>query len=297
MDLSKKTALSKSDQFEISSVMHALILKELFNITDWISSDIIFHGGTSLAIIRNSKRFSEDLDFMISDDNIKILDSIIEKIRIRMELAMDFIFPDGKVSVKGPKGDEVSKWEFKWEHPNKHGKVMIKTEFLVTKKSLLNNYKSTHLIPTQNGIVDIDMPIPVPEFISAWSDKIKAIATRPDFKWRDAYDLAWVINQIKKEDNNFVENDYIESLVATAEIYGKNIDDIKNGLENILNKNILNEIDSFEKDMSRWFSDDMFSRLKQTDQFKNILKIVKNEIQKVLAFIENYKYGVNNNGI
>jgi len=294
MDLNKKAAITKDEQFEIASTLHAMFLDSLFRETDWMASDAVFHGGTSLALARDSERFSEDLDFMITPQAREKLTAAMEKVRGRIDLSMSLEYPGGKVSLKGPKGDEVTKWELRWEHPNRHGKVMVKAEFFITDPEMLAKYRATHLVPTSRGIVSVRTPIPVPELVSSWADKIKAIATRPDFKWRDAFDLAWVCKIINKADLGATDDTVIGSdenklaaLETTAGIYGKTLEDIAVGLERVCQSGVLDNVTEFEKDMARWFPDDIFPRFKATGMFARSLKETKQEIEATISMIEN----------
>lgn len=298
MDLNKKNAITKENQFEIASTMHAIALDGLFRETDWVARDAVFHGGTSLALARDSMRFSEDLDFIVTREALKVLSAVMEKLRGRMDLSMSVLYPGGNISLKGPKGDEVVKWEFKWEHPNRHGKVMVKAEFFVTDPGLLANYRATHLVPTSRGIVGVSTPIPVPEFISSWADKVKAIATRRDFKWRDAFDLSWIVKCIEKADAMAYDEAPIGSsenklaaLEATASIYGKSMDDVHCGLKRVLDSRVLEDITGFERDMSRWFPDDIFPRFKSTGMFAKALGDTKREIQATINLIDSFRPG------
>lgn len=293
MDLSKRSALTKDEQFEIASSMHAMVLDGLFRETDWVSTDAVFHGGTSLALARDSMRFSEDLDFMITPDAQAILAGAMEKLCKRVDQSMSLTYPGGKVSIKGPKGGEVVKWEFRWEHPNKHGKVMVKAEFFVTDPTLLAKYRSTHLVPTSRGIVGVSTPIPVPEFVASWADKIKAIATRPDFKWRDAFDLSWVVKCLRKADMAAIDEaaigsdeNKLDALETTAGIYGKSLDDISDGLKRVVESGVLDKVEDFENDMARWFPDDIFPRFKATGMFAKALAETKREIENTIDLID-----------
>jgi hypothetical protein len=297
MAAEKKTAISKDEQFEIASTLHAMFLDALFRETDWMATDAVFHGGTSLALARNSIRFSEDLDFMITPQALGALTYAMAKIAGRIDLSMSMAYPGGKVILKGPKGDDVVKWELKWEHPNKHGKVMVKAEFFVTKPELLARYRSTHLVPTSRGIVAVRTPIPVPELVSSWADKIKAIATRPDFKWRDAFDLALIIGMIDKADLRAkgdkdligTPENKIAALEATAGIYDKSIDDVAEGLDRVLQSGALDDVKSYEKDMFRWFPDADFPRFKTTGMFERTLAETKREIELTVELIDNMR--------
>jgi hypothetical protein len=233
---------------------------------------------------------------MITPQALEKLSAAMEKVRGRIDLSMSMVYPGGKVTVKGPKGDEVVKWELRWEHPNKYGKVMVKAEFFITDPSLLAQYRATHLVPTSRGMVAVRTPIPVPELVSSWADKIKAIATRPDFKWRDAFDLSWIAKIIDKADLvrgndpaiGSAENK-LAALETTAGIYGKSLDDVADGLDRVVQSGSLDDVAEFEKDMSRWFPDDVFPRFKSTGMFEKSLAETKREIETTIELIESAK--------
>jgi len=291
MDLSSGKNLRLNEQIEIASLMHLLVLDRLFLETNWLASDAVFHGGTALSIVRNSRRFSEDLDFMVTPEAIQKLDNAIEKVRDYVEGRMELPLPGGRVSVKGPRGNEVTKWEFKWDHPGRRGKVMVKAEFLVTEAALLSAYRSTHIIPTSRGVVGISTPLPVPDLISAWADKIKAMATRPDFKWRDAYDLAWIAQCLRREDEISVE-DYRQALTATAAIYDKSLRDVEEGLSKVLASGVFESISKFETDMAKWFEEELYPRYRETGQFRMALAGARREVENAIEMINAPALGV-----
>jgi len=291
VDLEKRSELTQEEEFEIASTLHALILKELFEETSWVAKQAVFHGGTALAMVRNSPRFSEDLDFMLTQEAAQELDVLMGKVRERVNLRIGMEFFGSQVTVKGPKGDEVSRWEFKWEHPNRRSKVMVKVEFLVTEADLLRAYQSSHLVPTSRGAIGVSVFIPVPNLISAWADKVKAIATRPDFKWRDAFDVAW-INQCLKREDPIPAEEYIDALTATASIYGKTLEDVAEGLERVLASGAMDDVSTFEDDMGRWFLRKDAERYIAGGVFKRMLGEAKREIEKSLALVNDRIPGV-----
>jgi len=284
MELTSRAPLMKEEQFEIASTMHAMVLDRLFSETHWLAPQAVFHGGTALSFVRDSQRFSEDLDFMVTPDAIEGLDDAIDKVRWRVDLLMAKLYPGGRVTVKGPKGDQVTKWEFKWEHPGRRGKVMVKAEFLVTRADLLAAYRTTHMVPTSRGAVGVSIVIPVPDLVSAKADKIKAIATRPDFKWRDAFDLAWIARCLKREDE-VMPDEFRVALGATASIYDKTLEDVAEGLSRVLASGVMDDVASFEADMTRWFPDEDVPRYRSSGYFRNALAEAKREVERSLDLI------------
>jgi predicted nucleotidyltransferase component of viral defense system len=291
MDLSRPSNLTEAENFEIASAMHAAILDNLFRETNWVAEQAVFHGGTALALARKSPRFSEDLDFMMTKEAAQELDAVIQKVRERVSLRMASQYDGGRVTLKGPKGEEVTSWNFKWEHPNKRGKVMVKVEFLVTEAALLKGYQSFHMVPTSRGALGVSVLVPVPELISAWADKVKAIATRPAFKWRDAFDISWIARCLKQEDV-IPADEYRAALAATASIYGKTLEDVAEGLERVLASGSMDNVEDFEEDMGRWFLEEEASRYVVSGTFKRMLSEAKREVEKSLDLINTPSLGV-----
>lgn len=79
------SALTQIEHFEIASTLHAVVLDELFRATHWLAPMAVFHGGTSLALVRASIRFSEDLDFMVDEHAASGLGEIMAKLRARLD--------------------------------------------------------------------------------------------------------------------------------------------------------------------------------------------------------------------
>ena len=283
MDLTKVSNLSREENFEIASVMHAAILDELIRCTDWAKTDAIFHGGTSLAIVRNSTRFSEDLDFMISEECVAGLARSVKNVHNKLGMVLSRHYPGGALDLRGPKGDTVSTWLFVWSHPNRRGTVQVKTEFLITKRDLLANYASTHVVPNSRRAVIVKSHVPVPVLVSAWADKIKAIATRPAFKWRDAYDLAYISRSMLREDLSDAEKS--RAIHATAAIYGTSMADIEAGLRKTLESGVFEEVQAFEADMKRWFDKETYDHMLRRDVFSDDLEVSASEVSDAIGIL------------
>lgn len=280
MDLSKTGSLTKSEHLQIAADMHAKVLDELFRETRWRAPDAVFHGGTALTLGHRSVRFSEDLDFMVREDVADRLEKAIAIVQKRVNVAMGVLYPGSTVTVKGPKGNEVAKWVFTWSHPNRRGNVQVKAEFLKTAGDVLKAYRTNTAVPTSKGTIGLTMPIPMPDLLWAWADKVKAIATRPAFKWRDAYDLAFVANSMHVPPS---DDERVEALTSVADIYGKTLDDIAEGLSAVTESGVLTDSETFETDMSRWFDDELFEHYKDAGIFRNALRKCSDEVGHALV--------------
>ncbi|MBX3226134.1 MAG: nucleotidyl transferase AbiEii/AbiGii toxin family protein [Labilithrix sp.] len=244
----------------------------------------IFHGGTSLALIRGSPRFSEDLDFMVDERATSRLGATMQKLRAKLDLAMSLHYPDGVVALKGPRGKEVVTWQVVWSHPARRNTVMVKVEFFVTRAGALEAYRATHELPSTKGVVAVTTPIPVPELVSAWADKIKAVATRGELKWRDAYDLWWIARRLGGQED-LSDQDRLEALEVSAGLYGKTLEDVGRGLGAVVASGALTDVSSFEADMSRWFPPSLFSRYREAGLFGEALASATREIERARALI------------
>lgn len=283
MDLSTTTNLTQDERFEIAAMLHGLIIAELFRQTDWTAKDAVFHGGTSLAMVRHSERFSEDLDFMVSPSGAATLSSAMLRVRDRVALNMSIQYPRCRVELRGPKQGEVHQWSFVWSHPARRGNVNVKAEFLVTNENLLADYASTHIVPVMKRPIILSSQIPVPTLVSAWADKVKAIATRPAFKWRDAYDLSFVSHSMTR--GNVSREEKKEALAATSAIYSKSLEEVVVGLERVLENGYLDDIDTFEADMRRWFRPDTFEARRRRGMFADDLSASKSEIEDAISLV------------
>jgi predicted nucleotidyltransferase component of viral defense system len=283
MDLTKVTNLTREETFEIASVLHATILDELIRCTDWVKSDAVFHGGTSLSIARNSVRFSEDLDFMITEECAAGLGEAIRSVHKRIGLLLANHYPGGQLELRGPRGNEVSQWTFVWSHPSRRGSVQVKAEFLITKKDLLAAYASTHVVPNSRRAVMVKSHVPVPVLVSAWADKIKAIATRPAFKWRDAYDLAHISRSMIRE--NLTDENKARAIAATAAIYNTDLSEIEDGLSSVVERGVFTEVGRFQADMQRWFDANTYGHMVKRDVFAADLRLAGQEVDEAVAIL------------
>lgn len=290
MDLSVSGPVTQIDRFEVATTLQSQILNFIFHSTNWKAPRAVLHGGTSLSLMRKSDRFSEDLDFMVDESAYAELDAIVAKTFKKVSEQTLVRYPGCAIELYGPKGEEVRAWDFRWSHPSRRGKIVVKIEFLKTTTDLLKNYRTAHILPTANGsaIVSITTAIPTPELVAAWADKVKAIATRPEFKWRDAYDLAFLHDQFhgrgwKKQS---IDDDALyDALASTAAIYDKTPGDLIHGLEGAIERNVFDDIDAFAADMSRWLNPERWEEYNSLGMFSDMLGKARHEIERALEIV------------
>ncbi len=281
LDFSVRGDLSRDEEFEIATILHTLVLDAIFRRSKWMAKDAVFHGGTALSIFRASKRFSEDLDFMISKEAADVLEKVILRARDDVRMTMTVHIPGSTIEVRGPKGAEVAKWNFVWSHPNRRNKVNVKAEFLTTAADVLKNYGSIYQVPTGASNIAVSTPIPAPTLVSAWADKIKAIATRDHMKWRDLFDLAFISQMMRRE--TISNSEKKAALQTTASIYGKTLDDVAAGLRAVQASGALENEAEFEADLGKWLDSETFKGYQERAMFGQMLKVVSREIKAALS--------------
>ena len=195
----------------------------------------LFHGGTSLRIVHNLPRFSEDLDFMLRETEadfpwqryLNELEEILIGYGIECEVQ-----PKGKMDDRVRKAmlkdNSVTKQlnlSFKNRDPGQ--KIRIKLEIDLyppenNREAETNlDFPYTHLVRHQ------DLP-------SNFALKIHAMLCRPYTKGRDWYDFAWYVSQgvqpnlphlrsaliqngsWQEQDDLYIDRDWLSSNISNA---------------------------------------------------------------------------------
>jgi len=285
MNLEKRGDLAKSEIFEIAGTLHVLMLNALFRQTRMRAPDIVFHGGTSLKVARSSQRFSEDLDFMISPEIEGKLREYIVAAHRRSKETASVLYPGCELELKGPKEGDILRWQVRWTHPNKRTAVKVKIEFMIAEAELLRRYRSVSVLPTPDlqGSVRIGTSLPVPDLISAWADKIKAVASRPEMKWRDIYDLAYISDHLGKSRDDEAET---TAVLGVGDLYRYSSTDLVNDLTTVLESGILDRLDLFEDDIRHWLHDDVWEDLQSAGLLSAMLAKGKTELVRALDIVQ-----------
>jgi predicted nucleotidyltransferase component of viral defense system len=213
---SKQVALTPSMRSRVSQVMQCALLDEILSSGTWRSSDIVFQGGTSIHLVWNSPRFSEDLDFMVSVERaveiVRAMDRAARKVSARMQLTM----PNSEIRLKSSDRDatlvrNVIKHELVWSDPAVMGSVRVRADFFTVEAAHLASYKREGRVHRPDASLVADWPelegcdvseltvhsvIPAAHPESIYGDKLVALAKRDYLKPRDFFDLWWLTNKL-----------------------------------------------------------------------------------------------------
>jgi hypothetical protein len=291
MDLGIKSGITDPERWLISSELQAMLLDELYIQTGWGGTDGVFHGGTALHFVWDSPRQSEDLDFMVAEQNLdtlaKAANRIVERVRLRALEHFPGSVLEFKSKDRGPGAvDRLVTWDVRWRHENRMGKVQVKLEFYATTPECLADYASFSEMRLP-GVRNVRMraEIQVPHLVSFWGDKVKAMSTRPEFKFRDAFDLGFISRVWERNGNRPSPADLAQALVASARIYGKSLEDLESGLDDRLSDGSFERLDEFKTNMSLWFAPETHASMSSNGTLAEMLARAKDEAAKGLEIV------------
>lgn len=212
-----------------------------------ISSQLYFIGGTSLRLLRNLDRFSEDLDFDLGekigfDDVASLMDSLVgelkkENINVeiyqnktgkRIYFELKFLELLGQLNLSQNKGEKLAiKFDFEnyWQGEKREVILLNRYGFLV-------------------NIITIDINQILTQKIYAYLQRKQTLA-------RDLYDIVWLIGQQGKIDWNFVKKNHlpkniVEKAIEKFENERKKINLLKRKLiPFLINEENINKINLF----------------------------------------------------
>jgi len=298
-------ALTQEADFEISRRMQYAIMNQIARRSKWGVGDAAFHGGTSIQTVHGSDRWSEDVDFMVSqnqqDTLIKMRDSVLKGVQTELSA----FYPDCKITmkIKGRDAELVSagdggveeqaddwqeRWTVKWEHPDVRGKVMVKAEFYMADPQALAQYQTSLRKPEfklGNKAFRVAAMMPVAELISLWADKCKVIALRDYTKYRDAYDLAFISSSMERNGSRPSDAELRRAVQVTAGIYGNDLNDIIAGLKTRLTDTYFTDLDAFAQDLTKWLTKDDALDYAAKNVFKPMLERARGEVEQCLAIL------------
>lgn len=243
--LNKKRAL-------IREYLQSKIIYYLYQ--ERIGKSLSFIGGTSLRLLRDLDRFSEDLDF----DNLSLNFSQIKELffKIKNKLEKEGLGIDYKMKKTNNSG--IGEFKFK--------NLLFQLKISSDPKENLTlriNYTTPKIKPeteililTRFGLVQTIITNKM-EFLLA--QKIRAILTRKEFLPRDFYDLVWFFSyKIRPARKLFPEMKVKEE----KELFLK--------LENIYFKKIKPDIKNFKKRLSPFLIDE--KKVYYLDLFGDLIK-------------------------
>ncbi len=290
IDLSKRDNISDDEHAKIVTVLQVAILGEFVRAEHWRAGNVAFHGGSAIRSAYSSLRYSEDIDFMVSKRVRETLSQLATLVHGVVKSKFDTLTPGAKIGFATKSGKEgaddiIDAWQVKWSHDKRIGKVMVKVEFYVVPEDsmLLDGYQVRISELTLNG-TPVSGRLPVGTAVSLWADKLKAMATRPEIKWRDVHDIAYLLGltDVRRSD----DAEQMRALEVTASIYRKTLTDIRDGLKVRLDSGKLDLENEFIADMSKWFTGSVHTLNIKTGTYGQMLADTKREMERVVLALE-----------
>jgi predicted nucleotidyltransferase component of viral defense system len=244
--------------FEETREFLQLLLLKIIDEKGYFQS-IAFMGGTALRILYNLNRFSEDLDFALTNKKTFLFSKFINTLKKELELQ------NFSVTVTYKENKVVSSAFFKFEHllfdlnlsPHKDERLSIKLEVdqqppseFITSFTLLNKMFLT-------SIHHYDLP-------SLFSGKLHAVLFRKYTKGRDFYDLMWFIGKKINPNYTLLTNAILQTENIKLQIDSKKlIELLTQKIQQLDFKKIRSDISPFLADPNeiRFFEKDLFLSL------------------------------------
>jgi hypothetical protein len=196
--------ITPEERAQWTSMAHVALLQCIGEAAPWSPTDYAFHGGTSLHLSWNSPRFSEDLDFLLSETAGKRLKTTMLAVGERLQQTLLVADPPLVATIKDRSTERMGNFRVTLNRPGVLGSVMVKAEFWLVPSTYLQSYQTssrTPGVPANLGgaRVRVDTMLPAATIESAYYDKLTAFATRSHLKWRDLFDLWWIDRQLSPE--------------------------------------------------------------------------------------------------
>ena len=247
--------ITPTEYRKVASEAHILILDGLASQTPWSVEDLSFQGGTSLALVFDSPRFSEDLDFIVRED--LEFSKHMQKVRRHVEEGLQGNFPGSSVLMKVKEGEQQNVYTFAVELPFTLGKVKVKSEFWKVKDEYLKAYDHTYRQVVRRG--NIELQIPAASLEQIFADKMVALGARERFKWRDAFDL-WFLKEAQIDIFSTGES-FVSWTEKTLSLYNTAPDALKDGWMQLYDMPNNELFELAEKDLKPFLSEELWKKL------------------------------------
>lgn len=263
MDLTKRRHLSPAEKMQISQRLQIYALEAISDAVHDMQGRLMFHGGTSISTVHDSPRWSEDLDFMINPEMSNELYAVHGLIEENIQKQVEQFTPGakfrlidkGKARGKVREADPgtVMSWTGRWEHPSRVGVVKMKTEFYIAEPEAAARYRTEMSLPSSGGI-ESETFIPAATLDTIWADKIMAMSARPVMKWRDVYDMGFVMDNMEAMDDSHL----FDRLRVACQSYRSDMTAIYVGLGRDYLQDLDQSVEVFMDDMKSWLPADVF---------------------------------------
>lgn len=252
----KAIELSKKESYEVAEFAHSEFLRAL-SLSDKVeTADIVFHGGTSLKIMHQSPRYSEDLDFMIKKESTSLFNNALPLIVKDVERIMMIEYPNIKIDWVSKIKPETSMitGTMRIKSPDWHRDVRVKVECYPAQD--MTDYVYSNMDIDSSS----DLVLPTATLDSIMGDKIVALAMRPYFKERDAYDVWWMTKKGIEPS--------LESMERSCAVYGYDPEHVLEKLSFIDERMGSSEV--LQKDLKKWLSPELHAHFSKNDIFEAI---------------------------
>ncbi len=269
-------AFSNDEHLAFSNMIQQLVMDEFGRIMRWRPSESALRGGGAVHYGYNSPRMSNDLNFLVAD-------SLMDRLNAGAKRALNRILPRlhsiaggvGQANTSSQKAasrythENMLTIDIRWTHPERKGEVRVKTEFYPAPADVLATYKTTPVMVSTTLIQAAgQMPVLSSAPIGVFADKIQAIASREIPKWRDFFDLGYILSNAG-ELTTKSQAEKLKALEVASIIQGLPIEEVGGALIRRIErvKQILAEaqskgtISAFEADMKNWFEAELYNAM------------------------------------
>jgi len=169
----------------LKEALQVCILEKLYSTSE--SDNIIFQGGTCLRLLYGGPRYSEDLDFIITDR--QVLSSLLERLSSQMENISPLF--EGKIWLRVQKDrGKLVRWKVYYQSAEGQKRTSVSIEFadypvytsVLAPLNFPRGYPAAPLILVNTETEE-----------EILADKITALAARKYLKGRDIFDV-WLLN-------------------------------------------------------------------------------------------------------
>ncbi len=188
-----KRTLGQREAEQLRLALQFATLDALMASRRWQPGELVFQGGTSLHLVHGSPRFSEDLDFLVSND--LRLNQLAGKLRAQLG-ELPWAPPDLQLSVRPARDDARNPYSLAVTLSGREviGSVRVKLELWRTAEGTLEplSVLTSTTGPTRGPMSRRPLFVPTASLKEIHADKVFALAARPYLKARDIFDLHWI---------------------------------------------------------------------------------------------------------
>jgi len=192
---------SVEKRFAISERIHLAIMEAVSHTARGRAGAIVLQGGVALALVYGSGRRSEDLDFLAAD--VSVVPGLMRRAQrtLKESAYRDGLFAPDQIALDSTRTDEAKNpliYTLQCKSPSgrrAEPHVRVKAEFFAVEAALLDQYRYNPIgQPVHASATTVRPLLPVAELEEIYLDKLHAIGLRPYFKYRDVYDLWWIVD-------------------------------------------------------------------------------------------------------